>query len=325
MKLPQSATRNPQSAIRNSLPPASATLAQILAWAASELAAADLASPRLDAEVLLAHSLSTNRAGLYARLHTMLSLPQIAAFQQRLHRRLQHEPVQYITGTQEFWSLEFMVDPRVLIPRPETELVVETALQLLNFEAGHRFSPHPNPLPKGAREFSGKILDVGTGSGCIAIALATELPTAEIWATDISLDALAVATTNAQRHNVYERIHFLQGSLFGPVAPQEHPFGLIVSNPPYIACNDLLTLQPEVKDWEPRHALDGGRDGLDLCRQLLNEAPRYLSPDGWLVLEIGDGQDVEILSSLQESTGFADNFCIPDYAGRGRVIAAQKK
>jgi release factor glutamine methyltransferase len=301
------------------------TSAQLLAWAASELAAAGLASPRLDAEVLLAHSLGINRAGLYARLHNVLSLPQIAAFQQGLRRRLQHEPVQYITGTQEFWSLEFMVDPRVLIPRPETELVVETALQLLNSEAGLRFSPHPNPLRKGAREFSGKILDVGTGSGCIAIALASELPDAEIWATDISSDALAVATTNAQRHNVHERIHFLQGPFFAPITPQEHLFGLIVSNPPYIARSDLLTLQPEVRDWEPRHALDGGRDGLDLCRQLLNEAPRYLSPDGWLVLEIGDGQDVKMLSSLQKNPDFAHSFCFPDYAGRGRVIATQKK
>ena len=289
------------------------TIAQLLDWAASELAAADLASPRLDAEVLLAHSLGINRAGLYARLHNVLSLAQIAAFQQGLRRRLRHEPVQYITGTQEFWSLEFMVDPRVLIPRPETEVVVETALRLLS--QGSSLRP---PIPS-------RVLDIGTGSGCIAIALATELPTADIWATDISSDALAVATTNARRHNVHEHIHFLQGPFFAPVTPQEHSFGLIVSNPPYIARNDLLTLQPEVRDWEPRHALDGGRDGLDLCRQLLNEAPRYLSPDGWLVLEIGDGQDVGMLSSLQESTEFARSFCSPDYAGRGRVVAAQKK
>ena len=302
-----------------------ATVARELSWAATELAAHGLASPRLDAEVLLAYSLGTNRAGLYARLYTVLSLPQIAAFQQRVTRRLQHEPVQYITGMQEFWSLEFAVDPRVLIPRPETEIVVETVLQLLNSDEGQRFSPHPSPLPKGAREFSGKILDVGTGSGCIAIALATELPAAEIWATDISVDALAVATANAQRHHVHQRIHFLQGSVFAPVAHQGYTFELIVSNPPYIAHSGLLTLQPEVRDWEPRHALDGGREGLDFYRHLLDEAPRYLSTNGWLVLEIGDGQDAALLSSLKENTSFTDSFCSPDYAGRGRVVVAQKK
>jgi release factor glutamine methyltransferase len=297
----------------NTPPPANATIAQILAWATSQLAAADLASPRLDAEVLLAHSLGTNRTGLYARLHTVLSPLQRSAFQQLLHRRLRYEPVQYITGTQEFWSLEFAVDPRVLIPRPETELVVETALRLLS-----QVSRLQSPV-------SNRILDLGTGSGCIAIALATELPAAEIWATDISVDALAVATANAQRHNVHQRIHFLQGSVFAPVAHQGHTFELIVSNPPYIAHSNLLILQPEVRDWEPRHALDGGREGLDFYRHLLDEAPRYLSTNGWLVLEIGDGQDAALLSSLKENTSFADSFCNPDYAGRGRVVAAQKK
>jgi release factor glutamine methyltransferase len=296
----------------NMPPSANATIAQILSWAEAELILLGVSTPRLDAEVLLAHSLGTNRAGLYARLHADLSLTQITAFQQRVYRRLQGEPVQYITGVQEFWSLEFAVDQRVLIPRPETELVVETALRLL--------FPVPGPLPLAPC----RILDVGTGSGCLAIALATELPATEIWATDISSDALAVAATNAHRHNVHQRVRFLQGDLFAPVADQGYIFDLIVSNPPYIARHDLLTLQPEVRDWEPRYALDGGEDGLNFYRHLLAEAPRYLSTNGWLVLEIGDGQDTELLSSLEENTSFIDSFCIPDYTGRGRVVAAQK-
>lgn len=297
----------------NTLPPANATLVQLLAWVASEFTAAGLASPRLDAEVLLAHSLGTNRAGLYARLHTVLSPLQSSAFQQLLHRRLRHEPLQYITGVQEFWSLEFAVDPRVLIPRPETEIVVETVLRLLS-----QSSSFQSPV-------SSRILDIGTGSGCIAIALATELPDAEIWAADISPDALAVAATNAHHHNLYHRIHFLTGDLFAPLTGQGQVFDIIVSNPPYITRHDLLTLQPEVRDWEPRNALDGGEDGLNFYRHLLNEAPHYLSAHGWLVLEIGGGQDTALMPLLKESKGFADGFCAPDYTGHGRVIAAQKK
>lgn len=304
-------------------PPTDATLAQVLTWAEAELVALHLQSPRLDAEVLLAHSLGLNRAGLYARLHTVLSPSQMATFQQLVHRRLQHEPVQYITGVQEFWSLDFAVNPSVLIPRPETELVVETALRLLaqvsSLKSQVSSLPIRNPQP------AIRILDIGTGSGCIAIALATELPAAEIWATDISADALAVAAANARRHNVHQRIHYLQGSLFAPLAAQQQQFAVIVSNPPYITRNDLFTLQPEVRDWEPRHALEGGSDGLDFYRQLLNEAPGYLTPNGWLVLEIGHGQEVVLMPMMRGHTEFTDNFCVSDYEGRGRVIAARKR
>jgi len=290
-----------------------ATVAYELSWAATELAAQGIANPRLDAEVLLAHSLGTNRAGLYTHLHTVLPPAQLEAFQQLLARRLQREPVQYITGVQEFWSLEFTVDRRVLIPRPETELLVETVL--------HLFSAIRNPQSA----IRSRILDVGTGSGCIAIALATELPAAEIWATDISAEALAVAATNAYRHNVHQRIHFLPGDLFTPLPGQGQVFDVIISNPPYIARDHLSTLQPEVRDWEPRNALDGGKDGLDFYHHLLSEAPHYLAVGGWLVLEIGQGQDVALMPLLKDHKAFADDFCIPDYAGCGRVVAAQKK
>jgi release factor glutamine methyltransferase len=288
-------------------------IAQVLAQAEAELTAAGITGPRLDAEVLLAHSLDTTRAGLYARFHTALPLSQFEIFRQFLHRRLQREPLQYITGVQEFWSLEFAVDQRVLIPRPETELVVETVL--------HLFSAIRNPQSA----IRSRILDVGTGSGCIAVALATELPDAAIWAADISSDALAVATLNARRHNVHQRIRFLQGDLFAPVAGQGHLFELIVSNPPYIARHDLLTLQPEIRNWEPRNALDGGEDGLNFYRRLLGEASHCLSANGWLVMEIGAGQDAAIMPLLRENEGFTGSFSTPDYAGRGRVVAARKK
>jgi release factor glutamine methyltransferase len=196
--------------------------------------------------------------------------------------------------------------------------VVETTLRLIS-QIPNPKSPIRNPKSEI------RILDVGTGSGCIAIALATELPAAEIWATDISSDALAVAEANARRHNVHQRIRFLQGSLFAPLAAQQQGFDVIVSNPPYITHNDLLTLQPEVRDWEPHHALDGGEDGLNFYRHLMNEAPLYLSAYGWFVLEIGDGQEVVLMPVLKGHPGFADSFCVPDYAGCGRVVAAQKR
>ncbi len=296
------------------------TIAQVLSWAEAAFTTAGLANPRLDAEVLLVHSLSLNRAGLYAHLHTVLSPAQIAAFQQLIHRRLQHEPVQYITGVQEFWSLDFTVNPDVLIPRPETELVVETALRLLS-----QASSLKSQVSSLKSQVSSLILDVGTGSGCIAIALATELPTAEIWATDISAGALAVAEANAHRHNVHHRIRFLHGSVFAPLADQPQGFDVIVSNPPYIARDDLLTLQPEVRDWEPRHALDGGNDGLDFYRQLLSEAPGYLTANGWLVLEIGDGQGEVLMSEFHRHPEFRESFQTADYAGRERIVAARKK
>ncbi len=301
------------------------TIAQVLPWAEAAFTTAGLASPRLDAEVLLAHSLGLNRAGLYARLHTLLSPSQMAAFQQLIHRRLQHEPVQYITGVQEFWSLEFAVDSRVLIPRPETELVVETALRLIS-QIPSLKSQVPSLKPQASSPQSPiRILDIGTGSGCIAIALATELPAAEIWAVDISAGALAVAEANAYRHNVHHRIRFLHGSVFAPLADQPQGFDVIVSNPPYIARDDLLTLQPEVRDWEPRHALDGGNDGLDFYRQLLNEAPGYLTANGWLVLEIGDGQREVLMSEFHRHPEFRESFQTADYAGRERIVAARKK
>jgi release factor glutamine methyltransferase len=168
------------------------------------------------------------------------------------------------------------------------------------------------------------ILDVGTGSGCIAIALAKELSQAKVWATDISPEALAVARENARHNGVAEQVRFLQGDLFLPIVGEKDDFNLIVANPPYIAQSELAVLQPEVRGWEPPLALDGGPDGLDFYRRLLHEGPIYLRAGGWLVMEIGHGQGEAVLRLAQERRDLSACRCIADYAGRERVIIACK-
>ena len=297
----KSGVRSPESRIP-------LTAVNLLSQAVAELVEHSVLTPRLDAEVLLAHALQTGRAALYSRLHEPLPAESVAAFRELLRRRVQHEPLQYITGVREFWSLDLRVDPRVLIPRPETEVVIETALRLLSQSAvGHRPSA---------------FLDIGTGSGCIAIALAKELPQAEIWATDICPDVLAVASENARSHRVTERIQFLQDDLFAAVAEKEGRFDLIVTNPPYVARSELTALQPEVRDWEPPVALDGGPDGLEFYRRLLHEGPIYLRAGGWLVMEIGHGQGKAVMRLAQDRCDLSNCRCVSDYAGRERVIIA---
>ena len=317
----------------------------VLSQATAVLTTNGIPNPRLDAEVLLAHTLGLTRAGLYARLQDVISEADVQRFHQLLRRRQQREPLQYITGVQEFWSLEFRATPDVLIPRPETELVVEIALSLLpqgpkskvrdpgandqTLDSGlWTLEPRPRPLnsvsqtPNVGRRTL-RLLDVGTGSGCIAIALAKELPEAEMWATDVSSASLAVAQENAQRHGVADRVHLLQGDLFFPLHNLDLTFDLLVSNPPYIAENDIPTLQPEVSNWEPRGALDGGHDGLDFYRRLLGEGPQYLHSGGWLVMEIGHGQRREVLRLAQQQPTLTAA-CDLDYEGRERVVRVQK-
>jgi release factor glutamine methyltransferase len=316
----------------------------ILTQAVESLTTHGVPNPRLDAEVLLAHVLGLTRTGLYAHLHEDLSEPDNARFQQVVNRRQQREPLQYITGMQEFWSLEFRVTPDVLIPRPETELVVETALRVLaqpqvvssqhSVVSREEKSPasevwqsaiHNPPAPSIGGQSTIRILDVGTGSGCIAIALAKELPEVEVWAIDISEAALAVAQGNAQRHGLTERIHFLQGDLFTPFRGQQLSFDLIVSNPPYIVHADIPLLQPEVGNWEPRRALDGGPDGLDFYHRLLCESPNHLRTGGYLVMEIGSGQSTDILHLAKLQSELTGGSCLLDYEGRERVVFVQKR
>jgi release factor glutamine methyltransferase len=288
------------------------TIATALSEAETVLRAQSIDTARLDAEVLLGSVLSVERTELLSRLALPLSPLQSDQFRQLIQRRAGREPLAYITGVREFWSLEFRVTPDVLIPRPETELLVETVLRLLSHAS--RLTPHA----------SQRLLDLGTGSGCLAVALAKELPHAELWAVDISPDALVVARENARRHGVAGQIHFLQGDLFAPLGAGLEPFDVIVSNPPYIARSELTTLQPEVRQWEPRQALDGGADGLDFHGRLVNESPAYLRSGGWLALELGAGQFPAVCRLLQARRRFTINPSVRDYAGHERVVVAYR-
>jgi release factor glutamine methyltransferase len=276
----------------------------ILGQAVAKLKKSGSTSPRLDAEVLLASYLNTDRLELYKAPERPLGEQEIAGFGKWLARRLQGEPVAYIIGAKEFWSLLFEVNGDVLIPRPETEIIVEEALQ-----AGK------NMPPPGLR-----ILEIGVGSGAISVALATELPEARLVATDISESALVVAYRNARTHGVAGRIEFLCGDLYSPVVGT---FDLIVSNPPYISTEEFGQLPRGVREYEPRQALLAGEGGTACHLQIIAGSGRHLRRGGWLLMEMGAGQQ-EIVAGLLKQAG---NFeCIEtrrDYGGVERVIKAR--
>ncbi len=243
------------------------------------LRAREIAEPRRTAQTMLAFATARDLTHLVVHDDALLTADELARFRKALRRRAAGEPVQYITGQQEFFGLEFEVTPAVLIPRPETELIVEAGLELL--------TPHA----------PGVFCDAGTGSGCITIALLVNLPQWRGVALDISLDALTVARRNAARHNVAARTRFIASDLFEGLKDGEQ-FSLIVSNPPYIAADELPTLQREVRDYEPRRALTPGADGLAIVRRLLDGAPAHIISRGHLVFEIGYGQEREVRSMI---------------------------
>ena len=277
--------------------------------ATQRLSAGGIDNPRLDAEVLLAHGLNISREQLV--MGGDLTMPAAAAsgIETALLRRLAREPVAYITGRQEFWSLDFAVTPDVLIPRPDTERLVEVALM-----CAAKF-PVAKPL---------RIVDLCTGSGAVAVSLARELPLAQIYLTDISPAALAVARRNAAAHQVVARMQFFTGDLFFALLPlPEVGFDLIVSNPPYVRRAEIPTLTPEVSRWEPRAALDGGIDGLDFYRRIVASAPEYLVEQGALALEIGADMATEVSAICAYTGRYREIDVFRDYAGRDRVILAQ--
>ena len=258
---------------------------------------------RLDAETLLLHALGQNRAWLLAHWDDVA--PDDVAYLSLVARRAAGEPIQYITGSSEFFGLPFSVGPGVLIPRPETEHLVEEVLRLAGlFE---------NDAPS--------IADVGTGSGIIAVALAHALPKAHIAAVDLSPQALLIARENAQRNQVAGRIEFFEGDLLAPLMGRR--FSIIASNPPYVPTADLASLAVEVREHEPHGALFAGEDGLDVYKRLVPAAREYLLPGGWLVMEIGYAQQSTIEAMLL-SNGYSDAHCVPDYQGIPRVVAGQK-
>ena len=277
-----------------------ATLDQALAWAV-EMLRDTSETPRLDAEILLAHTLGRSRVHILAGLRETIAEDALQAFRALVLRRVVHEPVAYLVGRKEFYGLEFLVDRRVLVPRPETETLVDVALEW----AKRRFSSRDTIL----------VADIGTGSGCIAVALAVHLLNALIYAIDLSPDALAVARHNVERHGVADRITLLCGDLLAPL-PQL--VDLLVSNPPYTVLKDI---DAGVRLHEPHLALDGGSDGLAVYRRLLAAAPQALRPGGALMLEIGATQADAVVALARRAFPSAAVWVQRDLAGRDRVVA----
>jgi release factor glutamine methyltransferase len=285
-------------------------IAQALREAAELLRAAGIADARPDARLLLSHTLACDHAFLIAHSEEEIAPEALALYRACLARRAAGEPVQYITGRQEFYGLEFEVSPAVLIPRPETELLVEVALELL-------------------RETHAPLLcDVGTGSGCIPVALLNERGDARALALDISAEALAVAARNAARHAVLERLTLRVSDCFDALDPPGQPFMLITSNPPYIPARDIPQLQREVREHEPRIALtpgdDEGGDGLSIIRRLIKDAPRHLVAGGHLLLEIGYNQH-ETITSLIDPNIWASFDIRRDLQGIPRTVVLRRR
>jgi len=297
-------------------------------------------SPRLQTELLLAHLLKLPRMKLYLNFERMLAPAEVDGLRELVKRRGQREPLQHIVGSTSFCGFEIAVNRHALVPRPETELLAELGWEFLlaapkQSEGGSTLNPQPSTT-----------LDFGTGTGCIAITLAAKCPSAKIVATDVSPDALALAGENAARNNVADRIEFLQADGFAafqsegrvtrvpnseietkirdscnsPLRKME--FDLIISNPPYIPSAEIATLQPEVRDFDPRAALDGGADGLDFYRMLAMEAKTLLKPDGKIMLEFGDGQ-ADAIRKIFESEKWIVEAVKEDYSHRQRILIAK--
>jgi len=283
------------------------TILKVLQWTTGYFSRKGIDQPRANAEVLLAHVLGTDRIQLYLHFDRPLSAAELASYRELVRRRADREPTQYITQKQEFWSLEFEVNPFVLIPRPETELLLEKALELMG-------------------DFSGKrILDLATGSGAIAVSLAHERSAARIIATDKSCEALQVAKRNAVRHHVQDRVHLAAMDLFSGFSPARTSFDLILSNPPYIGEVEFATLAPEVVCHEPQAALrGGGAQGLDTILRILREVPPFMKPGSMLLMEIGHDQAKLLDEEFKGSPWIEGYEFIKDYSGFMRVLHLRK-
>jgi release factor glutamine methyltransferase len=281
----------------------------IIQWTTNFFADKGIPNPRLDAELLLAHILKCSRVDLYVNHEKVVTPEEREKFKHLMQRRATREPLQYILKNQEFWGLALAVSVDVLIPRPETELMIEWALKLF-------------PDPEGTYIF----LDIGTGSGCVALALAFERPKAHIIATDISEAALALAKKNAQKLGLAERIDFVLTDLTHKKAWQAAAiqFDGILSNPPYIAHHEFETLQPEVRDYEPQSALHGGKSGLDFYPRIFQDAYVLLKEGGHVLVEIGEGQAPQVVKMAQE-VELTEVMVHKDFQGNPRTLQARKK
>ena len=285
------------------------TILRILKWADGFLKQRGIESPRSAAEILLACALGTDRVHLYMHHDQPLEKTELARFKGFIQRRLQREPVAYIVGRKGFWSLDLDVTPAVLIPRPETERLVEAALAWL--------AVRPDDRPA-------RVLDLGTGSGAIVLALASEADRHRFFASDVSPEAVGVARHNAAATGFSERVRFFVGDWLETVRPFP-VFDLIVSNPPYVGTHEWTGLQPEIVRYEPRRALDGDADGLRCYRAIVGEAHRRLRPGGVLMLEIGCGQRRAVVHIAEQSGAYEAYGCLKDYGGHDRVVTMRKK
>jgi len=292
------------------------TVLEVIRKSAEFLGNKGVDSPRLQAELLLAHVLKLPRMKLYLNFERALSDAELTAVREAVKRRGQREPLQHIVGSTSFCGLEMIVNRNVLVPRPETELLAEHGWEFLQAIPGLN-APLDRPETTDRQA-----LDFGTGSGCIAIALAVKCPAARVVALDASAEALAIAQQNAALNGARDQTEFLLGDGFGAL-PTGASFDLIISNPPYIPSAEIATLQPEVRDFDPRRALDGGPDGLGFYRRLAAEAAGYLTEHGRIMLEFGDGQ-ADAVKGIFEGKAWITERVVEDYTKRPRLFIARK-
>jgi len=286
------------------------TILKLLRWTTSYFESRAVDSPRATAEILLAHALGVGRIDLYLRYDQPMFSRELGEFRSLIKRRANHEPVAYIVGSKEFWSMELAVNGSVLIPRPETELLVECALAKLKQQE----SPDLH-----------RIIDIGTGSGAVILAIASETSGYALFASDRSPAAIRTARENARRHGLDRAVGFLNADLLSAFRDGKTMFHMILSNPPYVPTRDLDHLQPEISRFEPRSALDGSSDGLLYIRRMIKEAHRYLQTGGYLLLEIGYDQPGKVAHMIQETTHYEDVQFTKDYNGHDRVVSMRKR
>lgn len=284
------------------------TTLKVLDWTTQRFASAGLDAARLEAQVLLAHVLGCTRVQLYTGFDRPLDPAELAAYRELIKRRLAGEPIAYLVGEQEFWSLPFWVDPAVLVPRRDTETLIDVVL---------------DAIPPADRAAPRTVIDACTGSGCVAVTLARELPGARVIATDVSAPAAALAARNAERNGVADRVDVRTGDLLAPAA-DALPADVLVSNPPYVASAVVDTLAPEVRR-EPRIALDGGADGLDVLRRLAAAAPGAVAPGGLVALEHGYDQADAVRALLDATGAFEPAATRADLGGQPRVTWARRR
>jgi release factor glutamine methyltransferase len=290
------------------------TILKLLEWTTSYFKSHDIESPRATAEILLAHILKLKRIDLYLRHDQPLISDELLKFKAFIKRRIKREPVAYILGVKEFWSLDFAVTEDVLIPRPETECLVETSLGLLPEDS----NSDPNNTPM-------RILELGTGSGAVILALASTETKHLFFASDLSIKAVLIAKQNAKHHGLDKTVNFFCADWFTPLKVVRHQFDMIISNPPYIPTQVVSQLQPEISKYEPISALDGNEDGLRCFRHIINNAHVYLNRQGSLVLEIGHNQKNEVQKIAEKCGNYNNIVFTKDYSGYHRVVQMHKK